>query len=589
MMTIVAGVTLIILFVTNRGLQASFDRLFQDRYESESVLVEQRQAERLKGVRQACDLMVSSPRFQQLMRFYNREKANNDQDRMNFFSERIYLTGENDLAYVFESEEITSSESMAQFFFVIDAQGDLVLNANMRLDIDQARAVGKVVGENVKRKLVAGSADEIPDVGYWVESEDGAQPVLLELVTTLVIDVIEQEVLGMFVVGFVAPESNRHELGESKHASSASGIWVENRHFSPALDEADLHRIHEAIETYLQTHDNEFSGSFLESSGPVPGKVFFTRLDTVGMEPVFRISYFSLAEVIRSQQSSRNRIVLTGAVGLFMALIVGLALSHGLSEPVRSLVAATRKIEAGDFDFRVDIRNRDEMGMLGSSFNRMTEGLALKERYRSLLDKVTDRDVAAQLIQGKVELGGESVDVAILFCDIRGFTAITGGMEPDEVIRMLNEHFTPLTRVVAEHKGVVDKFVGDLIMAVFGAPKQYGEDSLNAVKCAEAMIRERTKLNNLSKYNIEMGIGVASGPVVAGNMGSENRLNYTVLGERVNLASRLCSQAARMEIIVDETTQSRIGKNVETEALPPVTLKGYRDKVPVYRIMMRQE
>lgn len=586
MMTIVAGVTLILLIVTNRGLQISFDRLFQDRFESESALVEQRQAERLKGVRRACGLMVSSPRFQQLLRLYNREKINDNSERMRFFSERIYLTGENDLASVFESEDSSSSGPYAQFFFVIDAQGDLVLREDSRMDVSYATAISKLVGGTVKSKMLSGSVGDIPDVGYWIDSGKDSSPLLLELVTTLVIDVIEQEVLGMFVLGFIAPESNQDEINyEDDNPSSASGIWVDNQLFIPELPGVDKTEVQNSLTSYFGMHPNAFFGSYTVDAGEMPGKVFFTELDTVGMEPVYRISFFSMEEAVRSQQSSQTRIISTGAVGLLIAFAVGLVLSHGLAVPVRALVTATRKVESGDLDSRVDIRNRDEMGMLGASFNRMIEGLALKERYRSLLDKVTDRDVAAQLVQGNVELGGESVDVAILFCDIRGFTAMTGGMEPGEVIRMLNEHFTPLTRVVAEHKGVVDKFVGDLIMAVFGAPKRYGEDSLNAVRCAKAMIMERNKLNLESQYKVEMGIGIASGSVVAGNMGSLNRLNYTVLGERVNLASRLCSQAGRMEIIVDETTLSRVKQAVEFETLPPVDLKGYTNKIPIYRIL----
>ena len=119
-----------------------------------------------------------------------------------------------------------------------------------------------------------------------------------------------------------------------------------------------------------------------------------------------------------------------------------------------------------------------------------------------------------------------------MFCDIRGFTALTQNMNPTEVIAMLNEHMTVLTRVVTEHHGVVDKFIGDSIMALFGAPKSYGDDALNAVRCAQQMMAERAKLNATSVYKIQMGIGLASGRVLAGNMGSADRSNYTVLGER---------------------------------------------------------
>ena len=176
-------------------------------------------------------------------------------------------------------------------------------------------------------------------------------------------------------------------------------------------------------------------------------------------------------------------------------------------------------------------------------------------------------------------------EISVLFCDIRGFTALTQNMDPAEVIRMLNEHFTPLTRVVYEHNGVVDKFVGDLIMAVFGAPKSYGNDALNAACCALEMIRERQELNGTSLYKIEMGIGVATGSAVAGCMGSQDRLNYTVLGKHVNLASRLCSKAGRMEVVIDKTTLHRLGESQRVEPLAELELKGFSERVPAYKLL----
>ena len=172
----------------------------------------------------------------------------------------------------------------------------------------------------------------------------------------------------------------------------------------------------------------------------------------------------------------------------------------------------------------------------------------------------------------------------MLFCDIRGFTALTQDMDPADVITMLNEHFTPLSSIVAEHRGVVDKFVGDLIMAVFGAPKRYGDDTFNCVACALRMIEARRQLNGISHYRIQMGIGIATGRVVAGNMGSRDRLNYTVLGRRVNLASRLCGQAERMGVVIDDATHEPLADRLLADALPPMTLKGFSEPVTAWQV-----
>jgi class 3 adenylate cyclase len=201
-----------------------------------------------------------------------------------------------------------------------------------------------------------------------------------------------------------------------------------------------------------------------------------------------------------------------------------------------------------------------------------------------MLGQVSDPAVAKQLLDGGLQLGGEVREVAVLFCDIRGFTALTENMEPQEVIEMLNHHMTSLTKIIHAHGGVVDKFVGDLVMALFGAPVSYGDDSRQAVRCALAMMAERAHLNRTSTPSFEMGIGLASGPVVAGCMGSDTRLNYTVLGERVNLASRLCSAAAAGEILIDETLALAATGEWTIEAREPAKLKGFSAPVPVFAV-----
>ena len=198
---------------------------------------------------------------------------------------------------------------------------------------------------------------------------------------------------------------------------------------------------------------------------------------------------------------------------------------------------------------------------------------------------VADEKVAQQLIHGEIALGGELREISVLFCDIRGFTALTQTMPPAEVIAMLNEHMTALTAVVKAHHGVLDKFVGDLLMAVFGAPVRHENDAGNAARCALALVAARAELDRTARHQLPIGIGVASGTVVAGCMGSQERMNYTVLGERVNLASRLCSIARAGEVLVDEATLAHLGSRVRTEAKGEVQLKGFAAPVPVYRLV----
>jgi class 3 adenylate cyclase len=158
-------------------------------------------------------------------------------------------------------------------------------------------------------------------------------------------------------------------------------------------------------------------------------------------------------------------------------------------------------------------------------------------------------------------------------------------MPPTEVIALLNEHMTAMTAVVRRHFGVVDKFVGDEVMGVFGALKSYGNDAAHAVACAVGMVRERGRLNRESRHPIEIGVGIATGEAVAGCMGSIDRLNYTVVGSRVNLASRLCSEAGPMEIVIDDETLSCLEPDTVRSAEPiDLRLKGFSGPVAAYRL-----
>jgi class 3 adenylate cyclase len=206
-----------------------------------------------------------------------------------------------------------------------------------------------------------------------------------------------------------------------------------------------------------------------------------------------------------------------------------------------------------------------------------------------VLNSVADERVARQLLEGGLTLGGEERPVTMLFCDIRGFTAHTENMAPAEVIEFLNEHMTALTRVVKNHHGVLDKFVGDLLMALFGAPVSRGQDALDGARCALEILSVRNGLNAVSRHRLQVGIGVATGQVVAGCMGSLDRLNYTVIGERVNLASRLCSLAKPGQVVVDEATRLALGDLADVRPLAPVKLKGFSGEVQAFELVGLRE
>ena len=207
------------------------------------------------------------------------------------------------------------------------------------------------------------------------------------------------------------------------------------------------------------------------------------------------------------------------------------------------LASGAREIAAGNYNHRVELKQEDEIGSLAASFNQMSAGLAERDRVRDLLGKVVSPAIASELLRKKVTLGGEQREVTVLFSDLRNFTRMSEAIGPEEMLAILNHYFTRMASVVEKHGGVVDKYVGDALMALFGAPVASADDADRALRAALEMTTALDELNQQwhrrGLPTVGAGIGINTGVVVAGNMGSEKRLNYTVIGDGVNLAYRL--------------------------------------------------
>ena len=301
-----------------------------------------------------------------------------------------------------------------------------------------------------------------------------------------------------------------------------------------------------------------------------------------------RVVAVPLDEVRAPFENIQLSLLLAGAVALLICAGAGLALSRSLTRPVRELVAATGRVAQGDYETEVSVASSDEMGTLADAFNEMTRGLLAREQYRSVLNKVVSQDVAEELMKGDVELGGENRLVTVLFADIRGFTPLTVGMEPQQVIVLINECMERLSRAVDREGGVVDKYIGDEIMAVFGAPVAQEDHACRAVRTA---LRMRAGIAHLNAQRaargdapLAVGIGIASGVAVAGNLGPADRMNYTVLGETVNRAARLTAQAGPGEILISEETEASAADEMVASCVGERSLKGFEDESLVYSV-----
>jgi adenylate cyclase len=199
-------------------------------------------------------------------------------------------------------------------------------------------------------------------------------------------------------------------------------------------------------------------------------------------------------------------------------------------------------------------------------------------------------NLAAQIAQqeGAVQLGGTKRPVVIFFSDIRGFTSMSETMGPDDIATLLTEYFTEMVEIVFEHGGTLDKFMGDAIMALWGAPIAHQDDAQRAIACAVSQLTALEKLNakwkEQGRQELGIGIGINFGEVFAGNIGSDRRLEYTVIGDAVNVASRLCSSAGPNEILISEPFFQQLAQPPTVETLEAIQVKGKSKKVPVYRV-----
>ncbi len=282
------------------------------------------------------------------------------------------------------------------------------------------------------------------------------------------------------------------------------------------------------------------------------------------------------------------------AIGtMVLVLLFVWRIAFGVIAPITKLAQATSLVTDGHYDEVAlpDVgKRKDEVATLTQSFGEMVKGLEERAKIRGVLDKVVSKDVADEILRSQIHLGGEDRDVSMLFSDIRNFTELTQNFLPQETIQLLNTCMTKISRVIEGEGGVIDKYVGDEVMAIYGAPTPHPQHALRAVSTGILVLETLKKWNEErvaeGKPLIEMGIGVHTGLVVVGNMGAEDRLNYTVIGTNVNLAARLCEVAKGGTLIISEATlhESGVRDSCYVKPLAPIALKGFTHPVSIYEV-----
>jgi class 3 adenylate cyclase len=327
----------------------------------------------------------------------------------------------------------------------------------------------------------------------------------------------------------------------------------------------------------LAAGEVDFGGRLKEFRTELPGgKVLRVGFDLTALDA-------ALAADLRA-----NLLVTGGALllGLAGALLLGRALVGRIEE----LAAAMRRVARGDLTPRVEVHGQDEIGVLQTAFNVMTTELRKKERYKETLGRYVSEQVAERLLteESDLDLTGEEREVTVVFLDVRGFTQLSRAMPPRALMQLLNEFFAEMIDIVFAHEGSINKLVGDSIMALFGAPVPVGDPEARALRAALA-IQAAVEARNTARraagdIEVGLGVGVATGRVVAGNVGSTKRLEYTVMGPAVNVAARIEELARRGQVLAAEATYRKVADRATVVDLGPTTLRGIADPVRLFEV-----
>lgn len=393
-----------------------------------------------------------------------------------------------------------------------------------------------------------------------------------------VVPLLTPEPSAWIVIGFgvgdalagALKEQTGTEVSLLRRAGGAPGAWTA---FATTLCPASRRSLERGL-------SQEPVGAQRMLNLDLDGEAYISSvLPLEGGFPLLAVLQRSLAEALQPFLRLRAMLLAIFGVGIVLSLASSGLLASSVTRPVAALARGARRIGLGDYSDPVRVSRRDELGDLADAFNAMMKGLAERDQVRDLLGRVVAPEIAEELLAKEIELGGEEREVTVLFADVRGFTALAEREDPQRLVRILNTFLTALSAAIEAQGGVVEEYMGDGAKAIFGAPITHPEDAPRAVRAALALQASMPEVDAgvraLGGAPLQIGIGINTGEAVAGKMGSLSRLKYTVVGDSVNVASRLegLTRHYGVKIVVSETTRARCPDLVFRE-LDRVRVKG---------------
>ena len=469
--------------------------------------------------------------------------------------------------YVMLRDESPVRIVQVDIFTLTDARGKVLFR------YDRPEVAGDTIASlPFIRNALQGNYPSQDEITTWVNDEK-----LYQIATVPVVQ-------GGYVIGTLTL-GNRLTQGEvdllKKDTKSDITFILGNR--IVASTHSDLAQV-DLLRAYLVDRDSINAqiqrGESLQREANLAGERFLCAFAQVsGSGGAVYVMATSMDKALASLQVIERVILGVGVLAVIIALVGGFLLARGVTAPVHRLVEATEKIREGNYDVQLSLSSKDEIGQLARSFNEMVMGL----RERILMSKFVSSSTVEMIREkGSLQLGGERRNVTVFFSDIRGFTAFSERVQPEVVIDLLNKFLSAQAKQIVRHNGIIDKYVGDELVAMFEGPDMVD----NAILAAIDIMNEIRKLNRENPENIQIGIGINTGMAIVGNVGSEERMDHTVLGSNMNLGARLCDIAQPGQILISESSWRLVtSKEVRVNPLDAITVKGITRPVPIYEVL----
>ena len=543
----------------------------------------------LTGVLYVITMTVSQKIEQKIIDDFNKTQSYFQKQQTLIFDrlvESCYLIGENstfkanvelqDPATVYEAVTEFARYANVDLFIVTDERGKVLAR------FEQPQKYGDYITDrpSVVRTLNGIEPEIEPE---W--SELWAVDDMLFQVATVPLYYNDFKMIGSISLG---TRISQHEALALKGESNIDiSMFLGNRlvatTLSDSLNGIEQDSLIAFVRRYAKISDSVVQN--LKSSdvfeGNLSGEEVYAFASPLGEnEPAIYLATVSKALELSILKTLQSNIFITALISLFITIMLAFFLGDTFSKPILRLVNSMNRVKEGDLAVTLKPSTNDEIGLLTSAFNEMTVGLRERLHLMKYVGSHTI-DMIKTTSHDTVSLGGDRKELAVLFSDVRGFTAYSEKRSPEDVINMLNRYLGYQANIVKKYKGSIDKFVGDEMVALF-----IGEDAVvRAVSCSIDIQKMIRKENTTNPKPVQVGIGINYGPVILGNMGATDRMDYTVIGAAVNLGARLCSAAEPGQILIRRELLSTMNNRYKTGESQMMSFNGFSSELEIVEVI----